>query len=263
MRAGSSCKSAGPVPIPTYSPPPAYLAVVDLASEQLIDVDPATPGVQPIELEGTPPRFKMQIVPQTRRLFVSASGEFHDEGGIEMIDLDSLQSLGLVVREADGTVGADLGAFVLVTPVSGYLTCSTDWTLSSHLMPFTVTGGVELGPQLYGSVGYFVPTLLHDPSTDTFFFPEGRDEGTKGVHVFDASTGTRLTLDPIPTTGPPIDLTIICRGSMDCSDPNCAADPECSDAIPTLSTWGLTAMTLLMLVAGTLLFTRRPQPAAT
>jgi len=47
---------------------PAYLAVVDIASEQLIDVDPAAPGTQAIELEGTAPKHKMQIVPQTRRL---------------------------------------------------------------------------------------------------------------------------------------------------------------------------------------------------
>jgi hypothetical protein len=32
----------------------------------------------------------MQIDPPTRRLFVSASGAFFDEGGLEMVDLDTL-----------------------------------------------------------------------------------------------------------------------------------------------------------------------------
>ncbi|MCH8242702.1 MAG: hypothetical protein IH897_08840, partial [Planctomycetes bacterium] len=35
--------------------PPAYLAVVDIGTEQLIDVDPVAPGVQAIELAGTKP----------------------------------------------------------------------------------------------------------------------------------------------------------------------------------------------------------------
>lgn len=192
---------------------PAYLAVVDTATEQLVDVDPATPGVQAVELQGTAPKGKMQIIPQTRRLFVSASGDFWDEGGIEMIDLDTLQSVGMAVREADGQVGADLGAFVMVSPERGYLVFSTDLLLSSHLVPFTKSGGVEPGPELHFSLGYFAPTLVYDPETDTFFFPEGGFDGY-GVHVFDAFTGTRLTPEPLATSGQPTDLVLL--SDFDC-----------------------------------------------
>ncbi len=192
---------------------PAYLAVMDIASEQLIDVDPTTPGVQAIELQGAAPKGKMQVVRQTRILFVSASGDFFDAGGIEMIDLDTLQPIGMAVRESDGNVGADLGAFVMVTPDRGYLVCGTDLLLSSHLMPFTVSGGVEPGPELHFSLGYFAPTLVHDPATDTFFFPEGGFDGY-GVHVFDALTGTRLTPEPVATTGQPTDLVLL--SDFDC-----------------------------------------------
>ena len=66
--------------------------------------------------ERTAPKHKMQVVPETRRLFVSANGVFWDEGSLEMIDLDTLRSLELFLREADGTLGVDLLAFVLVTP---------------------------------------------------------------------------------------------------------------------------------------------------
>jgi hypothetical protein len=193
--------------------PPAYLAVVDIASEQLIDVDPVAPGVQAVELQGTAPKGKMQIVEPTRTLFVSATGAFFDQGGLEMIDLDTLQSAGLVIREADSQVGADLGAFVMVTPQSGYLTFSTDLLTSSHLKPFTLSGGVEPGPELHVALGYFVPILLHDPATNTLYFPEG-GFGGDGVHVFDALTGERLTRDLLATSGPPTDLVLL--ANFDC-----------------------------------------------
>ena len=198
------------------------------------------PGVQAIELAGTEPKLKMQIVPETRRLFVSATGDFFDAGGIEMIDLDSLQSLGLVVDEQSDHVGADLGAFVLVTPDRGYLTFSTDFALSSHMVPFTLTDGADANDTFYQSVGYFVPTLVLDEVSDTYFFPEGAGP-VMGVHVFAALDGTRLTADPVVIDGFPTDMELVCPGSVDCN-----AGP----AIPAMSGWGMALMATIMCVVG-------------
>jgi hypothetical protein len=225
---------------------PPYLAVVDVNTEQLIDVDPVAPGVQAIELVGTAPKFKMQIVPETNRLFVSASGEFFDAGGIEMIDLDSLASLGLVIAEHGDQVGADLGAFVMVTPEVGYLTFSTDFALSSHLKRFTVSGGVETVGELYGVLGYFVPVMVFDPPTNTFFFPDGNFDN-EGVQVFDAATGERLTEAAIAVPGPPTDLLLICDGKAGCAGP----------VIPAVSHWGVTSLVLLLLATGTMILRTR------
>lgn len=142
---------------------PPYLAVVDLAREALIDVDADTAGVQAIALQGTAPKHRMQVVAATRQLFVSASGGFFDAGGIEVIELDTLRSLGLVIREDDHQTGADLGPFVMVTPERGYLVHSTDFDLSSHLKAFTLRGGVEPGLELHVTLGYAAPTLVVDP----------------------------------------------------------------------------------------------------
>jgi len=186
---------------------PALLAVVDLATETLVDTDPDSEGVQAIALEGTFPKFKMQIVEESRRLFVSATGAFFDDGGIEMIDLDALRSLGLVIRERDGLTGADLGAFVMVTPETGYLIFSTDLLLSSHLQRFSLRGGVESGPELHVSLDYFVPALAHDAATRQIFLPDG---GIRpgGVFVFDAETGERLSSGAIPVGGMPSDAAL-------------------------------------------------------
>lgn len=228
-----------------FTPPP-MIAVVDVATETLIDVDASTPGTQAIELQGSPPKFKMQVIPETQRLFVSASGDFFDMGGIEMIDLDSLQSLGLVIAEADGQTGADLGAFVLTTPDSGFLTYSTDFLLSSHLKSFSVNGGVDPNPEIFVSLQYFVPTLVLDAASQFMYYPEGTPD-LYGVHVFDAWTGERLTEAAIGTTGQPTDMVLLCSDV-------CGLPP----AVPAMSSYGVVVMALLVVTFGTIVLRRLP-----
>jgi hypothetical protein len=187
---------------------PALLAVVDLATGATIDTDPARDGTQAIALAGTPPRFRMQILRPRRELLVSSTWAFFDRGGIEAIDLGTLRSKGLLVREEDGRVGADLGAFVMVRPDRGYLTFSTDLLLSSHLVQFTRSG--EVGPQLHVSLDDFAPALAHDRATDRLFVPEVLGE-TVGVQVFDAGSGRQLSTVATPTGGPPADLLTLAK----------------------------------------------------
>jgi hypothetical protein len=187
--------------------PQPYVAVVDLDSEQLIDVDPGRDGVQAIELAGTFPKTKMQVVEPMRKLFVSATGAFFDAGGIEVIDLDNLQSEGLAIREADDFTGADLGPFVMVGPDRGFLAYSTDLLLSSHLHQFSLAGGVD-PTELAVALDYFSPAIEFDPGTNTVFFPVGGSV-ENGLHVFDAHTGAMLNRQLIPTSGPPTDLIVL------------------------------------------------------
>jgi hypothetical protein len=193
--------SAGPGPFER----PAMLAVVDLRTESLMDADPDRPGVQGIELAGTAPRFAMQTL--RNRLYLSATGGFFDEGGIEEIDLGALRSRGLLIREADGQSGADAGAFVLTTPDTGYLTFSTDLLLSSHLVQFERDRGV-VSNELHVTLDYFVPTLLHDRPRRQLFLIDG-GAAVPGVFVFDALSGEKLTRDAIPTGGVPTDAILI------------------------------------------------------
>lgn len=230
--------AAGPAAAGEDPLPAAYLAVVDIASETLVDVDATAPRTQAIELSGTPAKYKMQIVETTRRLFVSASGAFFDDGGLEMVDLDGLRSLGLIVAEADGNVAADLGSFVLVRPNRGYLVSSTDLLPSSHLQDFTIAGGAAPTPEYHTAVDYRVPTMVHEPSTDTFFLPEG-GMGGDGVHVFDAADGTRLTQSILRTSGTPTDVTLLCDDLISCAPPVPAFPPWAAAAAAWLvAGWG-------------------------
>ncbi len=184
--------------------PPAYLAVVDLESEQLVRPPSGEPGIQ---LAGRAPHGKMQLVGQTRRLFLSASGGFFDDGGIEAVEVDALASLGLVIHESSDTVGANLGVFVLVTPERGFLTFSTDFALSSHLVRFRTSGKVNF-PEVYSSLNYFAPTLVFEPLTHSVFYPHGGSPD-RGVQVFDATSGERLNAASISTSGDPSDMVLL------------------------------------------------------
>jgi hypothetical protein len=198
---------------PFGSAPPAYLAVIDLATEQLVDCDPATPGTQAIRLAGTAPKHRMQVGQgaERRRLFVSASGGFFDAGGIEAIDLDRLASDGLLIREADGMTGADLGPFVMTDAEHGFLVFSTDLILSSHLKRFSLREGVEAGPERYVTVDYAVPSLVYDPRAAAVFLVDGAF-GKAGLYAFDAATGAQLGNGPAwPTDGFPTDLLLLGR----------------------------------------------------
>jgi hypothetical protein len=185
------------------TPQPHAIAVIDLATETLVDANPSLPGVQGIALVGTGPRFKMQIVPGANELLVSATGAFHDFGGLERISLTTLTSLGLEVLE-QFEAGADMGAFTQIDGSRGWLVFSTDLLLSSHLHPYTFETGMDPF-EADVLLNYFVPHMVYVPTSDTLFWPE-----PDGVQPFDASTGdARAEATPLPVAGIPTDLELL------------------------------------------------------
>jgi hypothetical protein len=202
---------------------PHAIAVIDLASETLVDANPSLPGVQGIALVGTGPRFKMQIVPGANELLVSATGAFHDDGGLERISLATLTSQGLEVFEQI-EAGADMGAFVQMNGSRGWLVFSTDLLLSSHLHAYTFETGME-SFEADVSLNYFVPHLVYAPQSDTLFWPE-----PDGVQPFDGTTGTpRAAATPLPVAGIPTDLELLPGPAV----------------VPALPGWGLLALSAL------------------
>jgi hypothetical protein len=207
---------------------PHAIAVIDLATETLVDADPGAPGIQGIALVGTGPRFKMQIVPGADELLVSATGAFHDDGGLERIDLSSLSSLGLEVFEQI-EAGADLGPFVQVDGSRGWLVFSTDLLLSSHLHPYTFEAGMD-SFEADVSLDYFAPHLVYSAAGDTLFWPE-----PDGVQAFDATSGApRAAATPLPGGGLPTDLALL---------------P--APVIPAIPTWAALALGAWILASAT------------
>lgn len=190
---------------------PAHIVVIDLATETIIDADPIAAGIQAITLAGTFGKMKMQVLRRQRWLVLSATGIFFDQGGIEAINLDTLASEGLLIREEDGLVGAELGAFVMLNARRGYLAYSTDLLLSSHLNEFR-SFGVPTIEELLTSLDYFIPALVRSRRHGVFFAPEGGSGKTAGVHVYRSRNGERLTAEVTPSVGPASDLELL-RGA--------------------------------------------------
>jgi hypothetical protein len=225
--------------------PTGYLAVVDIASEQLVDVDPIQEGVQAIALQGTFPKYKMNLLRDQRRLYLSASGAFFDEGGLDEVDLDALTSLGLVIAEADGNTAADLGSFAMVAADRGFLVSSTDFAPSSHLARFSLTRGVEI-EELFVTVDYRVPTMVHDPPTRTLFVPDG---GLANAYwIFDVDTGEQLNGGPLLLGGPATDIALLCDPQQSC---DCAIGYSC-EAVPTFSNRGFAMLCVSLMLIGLL-----------
>jgi hypothetical protein len=163
-----------------------------------------------------------------------------------MINLETLESMGIVAAESDPVSGVccDMAPFVMVSPARGYFTFSTDATLSSHLHSFTIEGGID-PTDLYTSLGYEAANHVHDFGTDHLFVPALEDFA--GFHVFDAATGSRLSSSIVPTPGIISDLVLICG----CGDAACDFLLACP-AVPAASRWSLLAVMLLLGIAGVL-----------
>ena len=181
---------------------PSLLAVVDVTTDALVDVDPATPGTQAIALTSYGPDHDMQVDEAARRLYLMETAGFNGQGrgGIEAIDLDTLAPLGMVLTE--DTVGPDCTSFVIVSDDVGYVIAHTDLTPSSHLTRFSPRDGSVQRPELLVTFTDRA-TLALDRATSTLFFISP-DDDAPGVHAFDAVSGTQLTATPIPAGGRPL-----------------------------------------------------------
>lgn len=175
---------------PLGSPLPSYVAVIEMASETIVDADPGVAGVQAVELEGTEPRWKMQIIPGTNRLMLSATGALLDFGGIEIIDLDTLESEGVVFGDMDGYPTNDFGPFLMLDDDRGWFSGATSIVESSHLFELSLSNpqpSMPVGNEIF----FTSPNLVHDPATNRLFWPI-----PDGIRFYDATTGVEDPASP-------------------------------------------------------------------
>jgi hypothetical protein len=102
---------------------PSVVAVIDARTDKVVDVDPATPGVQGIVLTGRNPVTDFIYDAATHSLLIGCAGAFGAlDGGIERIDVLAFQSLGFVITEA--TLGGDIGDIAWNGPDHSYAVIS-------------------------------------------------------------------------------------------------------------------------------------------
>ena len=179
------------------------LVVVDIETDQLVDMDPAVDGVQARLLAAGNPT---SVVAVGTQLVVAEVAGFGDlAGGIEVIDLQDGSSRGLVVSEAD--LGGDINFLALSSASKGYAVVS-DVNFANHVYPVDLSSGVVHAKLASHSTG-FTPSLAVDgqrliiADRGTFDNPDGG-----GLLFYDTETD-QLVAGPISTGLPPASIAVL------------------------------------------------------
>jgi hypothetical protein len=208
--------------------PQGLLVVVDIATDQLVDMDPAQDGIQAWSLTGGNPT---SVIAAGNSLVIAEISGFGDTaGGIEVLDLASETSRGLVVSEVN--LGGDINSLTLADAGRGYAVV-TDANFANFVRPFDLGTGQVSAPLENHSTG-FTPSLavdgnrLYVADRGTFSDP---DAG--GLLIYDTATN-QLVAGPIATGLPPNDIAVL----SDAPIPT-AVEEETGQTLPEQSDLGL------------------------
>ena len=179
--------------------PTAYslVVVIDTEADTVLDVDPITPGRQAITLVARDPVTAFSYVPESHRLLIGCAGRFlQNDGGIEAIDTQALQSVGLISTEAQ--LGGDIGDVEWYSPTHSYAIVS-DASFDAHLVSFDPSTGVKLGT-VRSPGGFSLPDCAINDRGELYVADNGFT--TAGLYVYQAGTDA-LIAGPLDTGLPP------------------------------------------------------------
>ncbi|MDY0109536.1 MAG: hypothetical protein RBT60_06320 [Candidatus Krumholzibacteria bacterium] len=172
----------------------SYLLALDLVTRAWIDCNPSQPGVQGILLSASNPYC--EPVREGDRLLIGCAGNYTvADGGVDVVDLGSLRSLGLEVTEAQ--LGGDVVDLAAGAGGRRHAVVSSA-TFATSLKAYTPGGSVSL---LHQSNGYHHADIAYDGGFQVFV--ADRRTGQTGIRVFDAVSGAQLTAAPVATGLPP------------------------------------------------------------
>lgn len=185
------------------------LAVIDVATDALVDVDSATAGTQGISLSAMNP-VALSVTPTGSRLVVASAGVLAFtapqvlDGAIEAIDANSLQRSGMRITEA--TLGGDLGDLVMLDDDRGWAVVTRlgvdGGAGDARVVAFNLaTGTVGATITTLGAIG----AMARDPRGDVWVLD--RSVGAHGVRVFAPDGTPRGAL--LPTALPPYGLAFV------------------------------------------------------
>src|SRR5262245_47322992 len=103
---------------------PSMVVVLDTQTDQVVDVDPGTPGVQAITLTLRNPITSFEYDRANGRLLIGCAGNIGPlDGGVEAIDPYAFTSQGVRITEAE--LGGDINDIVWHTATHAYALVST------------------------------------------------------------------------------------------------------------------------------------------
>lgn len=193
---------SGPNWVPTQD---ARIALIDIATESLIDADPGTVGVQGIDLQLTNPFWRLSFEPVggSWKILVNCIGQYGvQDGGIEIVDPWSMQSEGVLFSEAQ--LGGDLLDFAMLGTTVGWAIRSNA-SFVTELVRFDPLGGT-VEQVAHTSAGFDLTDL--EMSYNEQLFVGDRDAAHPGIRVYNPLDGS-LIAGPLDTGLPPFDFTLL------------------------------------------------------
>jgi hypothetical protein len=179
----------------------SYVAVIDITTDSLVDVDPVAPGVQSIALTATDPFSDIQLDPYSGKLYVACVGSFGlNDGCVELVDPVALLSDGCLVSEAG--CGGDITDVEIVSPDKGYAIV-VDASFNTVLTRFDVHTGRCTGV-VFSPGGYVLNDVECSPYGEVFL--ADRTPTNPGIRIFDIVTDNQTTTNPIDVGLPPFDI---------------------------------------------------------
>jgi hypothetical protein len=182
--------------------------VIDVAADTLVDCDPDSAGIQPIVMNLMNPYTELRYDRCRNELYVGCLGAWGVmDGGVEVIDPESLESKGVLICEAD--LGGDLSDAVLV-PGGGYAVVleAVPWPDNlARLVRFddlTATVTDTLFQQTSGS-GSSLAGIEMNRQQELYLCD--RDLTQPGIRIFDIETDTEIGFVDVGV--PPFDVAFI------------------------------------------------------
>lgn len=180
----------------------SYIAVIDINTDSLVDVDPGTPGTQAMALANANPFSEIQLDPWSRYLYVSCIGSLGVvDGGVEWIDGESLSSVGTMFTES--AAGGDILDVEIVSEHVGYCIIQNT-SFHTDLVKFDPSTGTKL-ETLYAPGDYVLQDIDYSPAGELYL--ADRTPVAPGVRIYEGSTGAEVTSSPIDVGLPPFDFT--------------------------------------------------------
>jgi hypothetical protein len=172
----------------------SQLIVFDTITENWIDVDQNIAGTQGILLNGTNP-FCQPEPKEDGTILVGTTGWYGSlDGGIEVVDTNSLLSNGFIVTEAE--LGNDLLDFADNNGSGFVIVSNSSW--GTDILRYD-------GSTVVSSTGWDYSHITFDGNQLLLC---DRSYSSSGVRVFDATSATELTTSPVVTGLPPFMITL-------------------------------------------------------
>ena len=183
----------------------SYIAVIDTSTDQLIDTDLESPGVQPIILEGRSPISDLLYLPSMDRIYLANVGNFFTDdvyGGIESVDPNMNATDGIILKDEE--IGGALGTLAILNETVAYITIF-DENFNNLVIPMDLSTLTVSNPLADIGTGFIADLAL---DKDGFLYIPDRDITHPGIQVFDTTTNEKVE-GPISTGLPPFELAFI------------------------------------------------------